>query len=164
VRGLLFGPRCAFVLAAGPAPRSVAHATQFLERLEGAGADVRGLVLNRMRIWPGDGAAPRDAGDPADDASARASLARALAADGLDEAPAREAAAAALRVARSYASLVRSDEAVTERLRERVRRCGGFVREVPEFRRDVHDLESLSRVADHVFGSGRARAEESSPV
>jgi anion-transporting ArsA/GET3 family ATPase len=148
VRGLLFGPQTAFVLAAGPAAPSVTHATQFLERLTSSGAQVRGLVLNRLHVWPeGEPEEP----EGADRERAHRVLADALAAGADAGFPADAAAEAALRTLHGYVSMVLRDRRATGALRERARRDGFFVRQVPEFDRDVHDLESLSRVEQHVF-------------
>jgi anion-transporting ArsA/GET3 family ATPase len=148
VRALLFGPQTAFVLVAGPADESVAHAVQFLERLESSGARVEGLVLNRIRVWPdGRPCEPK----PEQQAEARAILAEALAADADPGFPAEEAAEAALCILHGYASMVRRDERATGALIDRARRSGFFVRRVPEFERDVHDLDGLARIERFVF-------------
>ncbi len=164
VEALLFGPQTAFVLAAGPARESVAHATRFLTRLEETGADVAGLVLNRMRTWPSSEPLPEGEPDPA----ARADLAEALANDAnrTGDAPAAgdfdaEAAAdAALTLAYGYASMVRRDERETAPLRDRAQRAGCFVRRVAELPRDVHDLEGLDRVAAYVFAGDPERVSD----
>jgi anion-transporting ArsA/GET3 family ATPase len=149
VRGLLFGPRSAFVLAAGPAEQSVVHATQFLDRLERSRARVAGVVLNRIRAWPdGPFAPPAEA----ERGAAVEALAEALGRDAGPEFPAGPAAHATLALLDTYAAMVARDAQATRPLRERASRSGYFVRQVPEFPRDVRDLDGLGRVADCVFG------------
>jgi hypothetical protein len=70
-----------------------------------------------------------------------------------DPALAAEAARAAAAVARGYAALVDLDRSTTAPLRERARQRELFVRSVPEFEHDVHDLDSLDRVARALFAS-----------
>ncbi len=156
VQSLLFGPETAFVLAAGPADESVAHATAFLDRLEESGAVVAGIVLNRLRMWP--------AGEVELPARGQREAAISGLAEALEEAQemgesARRAAQAALAVLDGYASMVEQDRAATSQLRQRARKSGYFWRPVPEFPRDVHDLEGLARIAGFVFETG---AEEES--
>jgi anion-transporting ArsA/GET3 family ATPase len=151
VQALLFGPESAFVLAAGPADESVAHATAFLDRLEESGAAVAGIVMNRLRQWPATevklpGESQRGA--------ATASLAEALAEEMETEGSALLAAQAALAVLDGYASMVQQDRVATSALRERARENGYFWRPVPELPRDVHDLDGLARIAGFVFEAG----------
>lgn len=151
VQSLLFGPETAFVLAAGPADESVAHATAFLDRLEESGAVVAGIVLNRLRMWP--------AGEVELPARGQRGAAIASLADALEEAQemgesARRAAQAALDVLDGYASMVEQDRAATSQLRQRAQESGYFWRPVPELPRDVHDLEGLARIASSVFETG----------
>jgi len=147
VEETLFGPQTAFVLAAGPGPQAAAQGAALLERLTASRASLAGLVVNRMRLWPGpgDGSAP----------AAISNDALAVLAAALGEAhgavfPAQDAAAAALDLARGYASLVQRDAAAVEPLAGRVRKGGGFVRRIPEFDRDVHDLDGLAAIADRL--------------
>jgi anion-transporting ArsA/GET3 family ATPase len=151
VQALLFGQETAFVLAAGPADESVAHATAFLDRLEESGAAVAGVVLNRLRMWP---ATEVNLPPGSQRRAAIAGLAEALEeADG-GGADARRAAQAALAVLDGYASMVEQDRVATSQLRQRARRSGYFWRPVPELPRDVHDLDGLARIASFVFETG----------
>jgi hypothetical protein len=134
VRSLLLGPQAAFVLVASPETESVKAAQGFLARLESSNVRVAGIVANRVRVWPGAGAAPAfEDADPAP-------LARALGDP--------RAARAAIDAAARYAALVRRDALALDALRERAERRGGFFRVVPELRGDVHDLSTLHQVAD----------------
>jgi anion-transporting ArsA/GET3 family ATPase len=141
VERTLFGPQTAFVLAAGPGGEAAAQGAALLGRLEASGAALAGLVVNRVHLWPG-GEPPAEI-----DARAAAPLAAALAGAHGPGFPAREAAEAALDVARGYASLVSRDARAVLPLAARVRERGGFVARIPEFDRDVHDLEGLASMA-----------------
>jgi anion-transporting ArsA/GET3 family ATPase len=147
VNALLLGRETGFVLAAGPAPESVAHAEAFLARLQTSRVPLVGVVLNRARVWPGGGPAPAAVPRAGRELEAQRDLAAALAAD----ADAEGAARAAIRAANEYACLVRRDEEVTRALRERSQASGCFWRRVPELPRDIHDLDGLARVAEALF-------------
>jgi anion-transporting ArsA/GET3 family ATPase len=154
VRARLLGPQSAFVLVSGPGTRSVDDACRFLDRLDTTGAPVAGVILNRVRLWPGGGDPPArvpSEGEP--DAAARP-LAEALAQAG-DLAPERagRAARAALALAERYAASVRRDAEVTGPLIARATGAGRFALRVPELSHDVHDLEGLARMAAHLFGA-----------
>jgi anion-transporting ArsA/GET3 family ATPase len=151
VQALLFGPESAFVLAAGPADESVAHATAFLDRLEESGAAVTGIVMNRLRMWP---AAEVKLPQERQREAAIAGLAEALEEEAKTRGSARRAAEAALSVLDGYASMVEQDGVATAQLRERARGKGYFWRPVPELPRDVHDLDGLARIAGFVFETG----------
>jgi anion-transporting ArsA/GET3 family ATPase len=148
VQALLFGPRSAFILAAGPADESVAHAMAFLDRLEESNASVAGIVMNRLRTWP----EPHVTLPHASEREAAVSeLATVLDAHGEARGASQSAAEAALCVLESYASLVQQDRASTAPILERARHGGYFWRPVPELPRDVHDLDGLARIASFVF-------------
>lgn len=149
VNALLLGPETGFVLAAGPASESVAHAEAFLARLQTSRVPLAGVVLNRARVWPGAGPAPAAIPEPGREEEAVHALAAALgAAAGADS---DAAARAAIRAASEYASLVRRDEEATRVLRDESHALGCFWRRVPELPRDIHDLDGLARVADALF-------------
>ena len=151
VRELLLGPEAAFVLAATPARESVAHALAFLEHLATTRVPLAAIVVNRVRIWPGSGSVPARVPLDGDVEGARARLADAFAREGGPDFPAREAARAALDALAGYASLVRRDAECIAPLEARAAREGCSLRRVPEFARDVHDLDALAGVADHLF-------------
>ena len=141
VRALLLGPQAAFVLVASPESESVKSAQHFLARLEASSVRIRGIIANRVRVWPGAGDAPAlDGADPAP-------LARALAAQEGANFSAERAARAAIDAAARYAALVRRDALALDGLREHAGRRGAFFRVVPEQRGDVHDLSGLLQVA-----------------
>jgi hypothetical protein len=152
VQALLYGPEAAFVLAAGPTSESVGHASTFLDRLEARRAPVAGIVVNRLHTWPeGGGAVPSPEQRPA----ARDALAKALADDDPDVAL-PDAADAALRVLERTAALVARDARATAPLVARAERNGYFLRRVPEFSRDIHDLDGLAGVEHYVFAGPEA--------
>jgi anion-transporting ArsA/GET3 family ATPase len=149
VRSLLLGPRSTFVLVSGPGQVSVRHATDFLDRLEGYGVSLAGVLVNRVRLWPSQDPPPaEDALRSADVEALRDAL---QASEGADY-PAALAAEAAAKAATRYADWVRADARSAQPLRERIEAQGRFWGCIPEFETDVHDLSSLGRVADRIAG------------
>jgi anion-transporting ArsA/GET3 family ATPase len=151
VNALLTGPETGFVLAAGPAAESVAHAQAFLARLRSSGVPLTGVVLNRARVWPESGPPPLSVPAQGQASEALQALAAALGPTlgGAEDAAA--AARAAIAATSEYASLVRRDEEATRSLREGALALGCFWRRVPELPRDIHDLDGLARVAEALF-------------
>jgi anion-transporting ArsA/GET3 family ATPase len=153
VRGLLLGPKAAFVLVASPETESVKQAQGFLTRLEASNVRVAGIVANRVRAWPDDAPVPSlDGADPEP-------LVRALAQREGPDFPAERAARAAIDAAARYAALVRRDAAALVALREHAERRGSFFRVVPEQHGDVHDLSGLRLVAAALAQEPDAREE-----
>jgi anion-transporting ArsA/GET3 family ATPase len=151
VRELLLGPDASFVLVTGPAKESALQAEQFLDRLEATGVPLAGVLVNRVRCWPGDSlpealASDRDA-DPAD----LAALAAAFRENEGADFPAEAAAEAAVAAATGYADLVRRDLAVNAALEERTRGHSRHWGTIPELAHDIHDLDGLARIADMIF-------------
>jgi anion-transporting ArsA/GET3 family ATPase len=155
VRRLLFGPETAFVLAAAPSRESVAHANDLLARLEARGAQVVGVVANRVRAWP---AAEPSLPGPAEREAWRDALARAFAARHGAAFPAGLAAGAALDVLDGYAAAVSRDREATAPLLDAARRSGCFVRRIPELPRDVHDLAGLAGIERCLFEDEQERS------
>jgi anion-transporting ArsA/GET3 family ATPase len=149
VRALLLGPEAAFVLVAAPGRESVRQSLDFLERLEGYRVPLSGVLVNRVRHWPG-GAPPSTR--PGPDGVDPTPLVHALARVHGPAFPAEEAARAALESAAVYARLVDRDARETRVLRKRTEAEGRFFATIPELREDVHDLESLARLSRTVFG------------
>jgi anion-transporting ArsA/GET3 family ATPase len=152
VRGLLLSPQSSFVLVTGPGRDSVRQAVEFRERLETFGVGLAGVLVNRIRTWPGPelpaSLAPGAAPAPGDVEA----LAEQLAPVCPPEVAAADAARAAVEAARGYAALVRRDERATRELRRETLRAGGFWGRIPELPEDVHDLPGLARVAQALFG------------
>ncbi len=162
VRALLLSPEASFVLVAGPEGESVAQADRFLDRLESSRVPLAGVLVNRVRRWPGGGDPP-DLPDPADGGAAVEALAAALRENEGEAFPADDAARAALGAAKGYASLVRRDRHATRALRDRIEAMDRYWGEIPELEGDVHDLAGLADVADWIFrgGQGEPSAVES---
>jgi anion-transporting ArsA/GET3 family ATPase len=155
VRRLLFGPDTAFVLAAAASGESVAHARDLLARLESHGANVVGVVANRIRAWP-DGAPPLPR--PEEREAWREDLTRAFAAQNGEAFPARLAATAALAVLDGYAAAVSRDGEATAPLLAAASLRGCFVRRIPELPRDVHDLAGLAGIERRFFDEEQEKA------
>ncbi|HKJ25810.1 MAG TPA: ArsA-related P-loop ATPase [Myxococcota bacterium] len=149
VEGLLLGPEAAFLLTAGAAGESVQHGRDLLVRLEEARVPLGGVVMNRIRVWPGGGDPPPAIPPAGREAEARTALAAAL--DGEPGFPAEAAADAAIEAARRHAAVVGRQARACDDLRAYAAARGLFWRTVPELPRDVHDLEGLARIAGHVF-------------
>jgi anion-transporting ArsA/GET3 family ATPase len=163
VESLLLGPQSAFVLATGATGESAHHGRTLLARLEAARVPLAGVVVNRVRTWPGAGGPPESIPPAGHEAEARRALAEALAGDaGAEDGgfPAEAAADAAIEAARRHAAVVRRHAEACEALRRYAERGGLFWRQVPELPRDVHDLDGLGRIADHVFRPARATASD----
>lgn len=165
VREVLLSDRASFVLVAGPERESALQAERFLDRLESDGVPLAGVLVNRVRAWPGGGQPPSfppvESPDAAPGPGERA-LAEALRSREGEDFPAEAAARAAVAAARGYASIVRRDESATRRLRERARDRGCFAGLVPELPSDVHDLGGLAGLADQIFtghGAGGVESE-----
>jgi anion-transporting ArsA/GET3 family ATPase len=149
VRSLLLGPETAFVLVAGAGRDSVRQALALRERLGGYGASLTGVLVNRVRVWPGGGSPPDfTAAERSLDA-----LAAAFAAREGDAFPAQAAAKAAIDAAAGYAAFVRRDARATAALRDAVEKQGSYWGTIPELAHDVHDLSGLALVARAIFGS-----------
>jgi anion-transporting ArsA/GET3 family ATPase len=131
VGALLEDPATTFLIITAPRHDPVEEAIYFHSKLRDAGMPFGGVVVNRVHAAPA-------VGD-----ELPAALAGALG-DGLAgrvESSARELAALAAR-----------DEANVERLLERLGDPPALV--VPELEDDVHDLDGLARLREHLF-SGR---------
>ena len=59
VRALLVGPKASFVLVTGPGWESIEQAKLFLDRLEAYEVPLRGIIVNRIHLWPGGDLTPR---------------------------------------------------------------------------------------------------------
>lgn len=149
IEKLLREPLCGFVLVLGPDPPQVRRGREFWKRLAGEGIHLVGAIANRVRVWPGDGPAP-----VSDDAARRVSedwLASELARlrPGLD---AREQAGRLVETAAAQAALASRDARSIAQAEEALGLTPQELRRVPLLDRDVHALDSLARMARHVFG------------
>ena len=119
------------------------------ERLAGFGASLTGVLVNRVRAWPGGGPPPDLAGAE----GSLGALAAAFAASEGGGFPAQAAARAALDAAAGYAAFVRRDARETAALRGVIEKQGSYWGAIPELADDVHDLAGLARIAHAIFGS-----------
>ena len=165
VQSVLLGRDTGFVLVAGPSPEAARDADDFLEHLERSHVPLAGVVVNRMRLWPGGGPVPEALERNSPDEALERDLALLSSALelGVEAGDADAAARAALEAVAEYASLVRLDRQSTAALRDHAETSGLFLSSIPEFPRDVHDLDGLSRIADHLFGRERAASGERAP-
>ncbi len=163
-RGLLLGREAAFVLAAAPTRESQSQAHALLARLDELGAPLAGVIVNRVRVWPGGGDAPAAVATGAAEPPALAALAAAFVRSEPAGFPAEAAARAALEAARTTAALVRAHAAAAQPLREMAAARGLFWRSVPELPRDVHDLDALARVAAALADPVPSRVRRGSPA
>ncbi len=148
IEELLRSPACGFVLVVGPDPAQASRAREFWERLEAERIRLVGLVANRVRVWPG-GDPPPDL-DQADCAAALPGLAKALA-ECDPELDAAAAAAETLRAAVHFSAAARRDERVLSGLIATLPLDTRNARVVPLFDEDVHALEALGRLGEHIF-------------
>lgn len=132
---LLRQPTSMFVVVASPQPPPLREARFFLDRLEQEGLHAAGVVINRMHPVPADDPDPE--------------MLRRLAA-GIDD-PAARGALELLADTAALASRERRD--VDAAL---FGRAPAAVVDVPMLRRDVHDLDGLQTVADHLTASAAA--------
>jgi hypothetical protein len=127
----------AFIIVTSPAPVAVGEAVFFGKKLDAYGIHPRALIVNRVNKSPGL---------PTLDQLAE------LARDSGQNAPSGEL------LQRMHAAL-RDADALAKRDLEGVRRLRAHLApdmsytEVPEMRRDVHDLAALAEVGDHLLGS-----------
>ena len=149
VRALLLGRDTAFVLVAGAGRDSVQQALQLRARLASFGASLAGVLVNRVRTWPGGGSPPELAGAQ----GSLGALAAALATSEGADFPAQAAAQAALDAAAGYAAFVRRDARETAALRDVIEKQGSYWGAIPELADDVHDLAGLARIAHAIFAS-----------
>jgi anion-transporting ArsA/GET3 family ATPase len=157
VRRLLLGPQSAFLLVAAPSPQAARSAFEFLTRMRGTGVPVEGVLMNRVRLWPGEGEIPAslrgDGVDPRDVET----LARALEATRTGTTPLTDGGAAArtaVELAKRYASLVQCDHQSSAPLREYAARNHQLFGVIPELSRDVRDATGLRFIGDALFRNG----------
>jgi anion-transporting ArsA/GET3 family ATPase len=138
----LKGKDVAFVIVTSPSPLTVAEAIYFSRKLREYAIEPRALVVNRVHAMP---QASRDAAALSRDlhvfAAARGLL--------LDAAHLVSRMLVATEDART---LARRDLSGLSRLRKSLGEELAYV-EVPAFDRDVHELSSLARVANHLVGA-----------
>lgn len=148
VEALLRSRECGFVLVAGPDPVQAKRAVEFWERLKQEQIQLVGLVVNRVRGWPGGGEAP------AIDAPARVAGSAALAAAWRERGVAFDAdrvARATCEAAVDAAAISRRHAQIVAELAAAMPLADGDARLIPLFADEVNALESLSKMAEHLL-------------
>ncbi len=129
---LLRDPSSQFVVVASPQPPPLREARFFLDRLQQEGLHAAGVVINRMHPLPPGG----------QDVGALREVAGRL------EDPAQHGIVQLLADTAALAGRERRDVDAALYGRE-----PAALVEVPMLRRDVHDLSSLSTIADHLVAA-----------
>ena len=140
---LLRDPVTGFLLVVGPDPVQRRRAAEFWERLDHEAIHLAGVVVNRIHDWPG-GDTP-----PALDEAARARAIGQLAAR-LDRPTALADATALVDLVLRQARLARRDRGLGATLGHELPLDARDVRVVPLFDEDVHALDALGRMAEHL--------------
>ena len=150
IEALLRDPVCGFVLVVGPDPEQARRALDFSARLQEDGIGLLGLVMNRVRTWPGSGPVPE-----LDEVEAKRItewLAKGLA-EGNSPFDPKRTARNLVRTLTRQALLARRDAEVCAHLEKTLALPPEAVRRIPLFSEDVHALESLRRMASDLFGN-----------
>ncbi|HEX8105721.1 MAG TPA: ArsA family ATPase [Solirubrobacteraceae bacterium] len=128
VKALLSDPQTTFLIITSPEHEPVEEALYFHRKLREAAMPFGGLVVNRMREAPAIG----------DDEPA-----------GLVDALGSGLASRVLRSARELSGLAARDAANVARLRDELGSPATIV--IPQLADDVHDVDGLAQVLDHLF-------------
>lgn len=147
VEQMLRDPNCGFLMIAGPDPEQVRRAHSFWERLDGEGIHLIGLVVNRVRRWPGEAPPPSDESAQAD---AVRWLTRALSKRQPEFDPAKVAQVLIATAARQ-ADLARRDAEMQAQLQKALPLDPSQVATIPLFSEDVHALEALANMCVCLF-------------
>lgn len=151
VEALLRDPICGFVLVVGPDPGQARRAEDFWARLQQERTHLLGLVVNRVRSWPGDEDAP-ELGE-ADAEHVTRWLAKGLAEQGSVFDPERAAREVVETLVRQ-ASLARRDAEVCARLIKALGVPPETLHQIPLFSEDVHALDGLRCMGAYLFEDG----------
>lgn len=149
VERLLRDLSCGFVLVAGPDPEQARLARSFWRRLEPERIHLVGLVLNRIRVWPGSGPPPEV--DAAERTAALTWLQKELEERGL-EGTAEATARSLLGIAEQQAALARRDAENCAQMERALPLEPAQVRRIPLFDEDIHALDTLARMGEHMLG------------
>ena len=131
VKDLLADPQTTFLLITSPEREPVEETIYFHSRLARQGLPFGGVVVNRMRAPVGAPASGDMAGELGEDLAGRVA-----------------------RAAADMAALAVRDAASVDRLRHEL--ASPPVVTVPHLPGDVHDLEGLAHVCEHLFGAALA--------
>ncbi len=140
---------CGFVLVAGPDPEQARLARSFWRKLEPERIHLVGLVLNRIRMWPGSGPPPDVAA--AERSGALTWLQKELEERGLEMA-AEATARLLLEIAEQQAALARRDAESCAQMERGLPLGPDQVRRIPLFDEDVHALDTLARMGERMLG------------
>jgi anion-transporting ArsA/GET3 family ATPase len=146
VFALLREPRVGFVLVCSPEPMALDEALFFHQRLTSSAMPFSAFVVNKVhddRPLRGDAA----------QLARRIAAIDEVAALGLDSEAQTHAAGALLANHAAVQALARADARAVERLREASGASACLCR-VPVLRRDVHDVDGLTRIGDYLFRNG----------
>ncbi len=149
---LLRDPSCGFVLVVGPDPGQARRAADFWTRLQQEKVHLLGLVVNRVRTWPGSGPIP-ELGD-AEAKRVTEWLGKQLAKRDPPFDPER-VARNLLGTLAQQAALAGRDARVCASLEEDLGLSPETVLKIPLFSEDVHGLQGLQCMATHLFGEER---------
>lgn len=152
---LLRSARTGFVLVCGPEEEQVRRAARFFERLAAEALPLVGVVVNRVRTWPGGDAPEADA---AATARAAEALGDAFERRGIPGPRARALAETAAAVAARQAALARADAARIEALRRLVPGDAHLCR-IPELPERGSAAETLDALRRALFAEEEGRGE-----
>jgi anion-transporting ArsA/GET3 family ATPase len=138
--GLLRGRSCGFVLVAGPDPEQVRRAAAFSTRLREERVQLAGLIVNRLRTWPGGRI-------PAADQEACKEGQR-----WLEPTLGVERAARLVEVARRQAEAARRDAEHAGQIEQSVALERAVMHRIPLLSEDIHTPRGLRRLRAHLFG------------
>jgi anion-transporting ArsA/GET3 family ATPase len=130
---LLQNAETTFVVVAAPEPDALREASYFVERLAGDGMPMGGLVLNRVHT---------------SEVAALSAEQSVSAADHLAESPEHTFAASALLLHAERMRLIEREQRLASRFS--TAHPSVAVVDVPAFASDVHDLDGLREVGDHL--------------
>lgn len=147
IEAVLRDPSTGFILVVGPDPVQVRRAEQFWARLSDEGIHLAGVVVNRVRSWPGDGPPPNLDGAPRDIAERLLGERLAAAEPPFDPKP---AARGLVAVVARYSAQARRDSQITGHLSRALELADGDVRVIPLFAEDVHALDALAMMSSHL--------------
>ena len=130
VEALLADSRTTFLLVTSPRHAAVQEAVFFHHRLLDAGLPFGGVIVNRMRELPGSGSGSDGVA-------------------GLEKLLDKELARKVARNFEDYVRLAERDQLNLEQLQEQIGRTPMIT--VPDLPGDVHDIEGLARMDEHLF-------------
>lgn len=149
VKALLRSPDAVFVLVTSPQPSHMQEASYFLSRIDGYGVTLAGFIVNRVHALA-DGTPPTASAIPA-----VGRMAESLRASGLtvDAKTPLEPLLENLSLAWQRFSAMAAQDA--EQIAQLQARTRAWVRQVPYFEADIHDLTGLDKLNGFLFADRR---------